>query len=209
MQQQFTRRALLGVLGAGGATAMTGTAIGTPTKGNGNAKKGNGNRPKDNGNGDATFVAPLTAGQSTKVKTSDGKGFARLTYDEAAHELSYRIEYEGDLEITQIHIHHAEPQRVDNRLVVFLKKYTENTDGPRPDEDASPVTPPRTVTGTVNEYDDLKTEDPAVAGGSDDIDEIIDEIIRDPGAFQINTHTVRSPGGEIRGQLRGAPVQSD
>lgn len=180
---------------------MTGTAVGRPEKDNGKGNKGK------SGNRNATFVAPLTAGQSTKVKQSDGKGYARLTYDETMHELSYSIEYEGDLEITQIHIHHAEPQRVDNQLVVFLKKYTENTDGTDPDEDASPVTPPFTETGKVTEYDALKTEDPAVAGGSDDIDEIIDEILKKPSAFQINTHTTRSPGGEIRGQLRGPPVK--
>ena len=204
MNNRQTRRSLLGALGVGGLTAMIGTAAGTP--GQGQPDRGGRDRDKpDRGKRDATFVAPLTAGQSTKVKTSGGKGYARLFYDRDGNgELTYSIEYEGDLDITQIHIHHAEPQTVDNRLTVFLKKYTESTTGADPDGD-SPVSPPRTVTGSVNNPAELKAEDPAV---DDEVDGIVQDILEEPSAFQINTHTTRSPGGEIRGQLRGSPVKN-
>jgi hypothetical protein len=153
---------------------------------------------------DETFIAPLTAGESTKVEESDGAGIARFVYDEQNDELLYRFAYRGDLDITQIHIHHAEPGEVDNRLTVFLRKYTENTDGTG---GGSPVTPQLGTSGSVNNPDALVNEDPEVADGSDDIDDVVQAILEDPDAFQINTHTTRSPGGEIRGQIRGLPVK--
>jgi hypothetical protein len=207
---------VLGTVATGCLAGAVGTAAGRSERGdergNGDKRDDGSDEEKDNG-GDgkrergrsgAAFVAPLTAGQSTKVKTSDGKGYARLFYDEDDEELTYRIEYEGELDITQIHIHHAEPQTVDNRLTVFLKTYTENTDGTG---EGSTVSPPRIVSGSVNDPEDLRTDDPAVAGGTDDIDEIVQAIVEEPSAFQINTHTTRSPGGEIRGQLRGPPIE--
>jgi hypothetical protein len=187
---------VLGTLATGSLLGSMGTAAaGANTRRRGQKDE----TKKRRGRSGATVVAPLTAGQSTKVKTSDGKGYARLFYDEATNELTYRIEYEGELDITQIHVHHAEPQTVDNRLTVFLKKFTETTTG----EGGTTVSPPVTVTGSVNDPDDLKAEDPEVADGQGDIDEIVREIVNEPKAFQINTHTTRSPGGEIRGQLRG------
>lgn len=172
---------MLCALASSGVVGATGVAAGNPGRG----KRG------------ADFVAPLTAGQSTKVKRSDGTGFARLTYDRDSGELAYRIEYEGDLDITQIHIHHAEPQRVDNRLTVFLERFTPNTDGTG---GGSTRSPPLTVTGSVNDPDGIRNDDPAVPSG---IENVVETIVADPGAFQINTHTTRSPGGEIRGQIRG------
>jgi hypothetical protein len=180
-----SRRGVIRTIAGAGLVGAVGTAGGKPER----------------GRRDADFVAPLTAGQSTKVKRSDGKGYARLFYDRDSGELTYRIDYEGELDITQIHIHHAEPRNVDNRLVVFLKRFNSETDGTGEGET---VSPPATVTGSVNEPDGLRTEDPEVP---DDVDEIVEAIVADPGAFQINTHTTRSPGGEIRGQLRGPPIR--
>ncbi|MEF8869468.1 MAG: CHRD domain-containing protein [Haloarculaceae archaeon] len=180
-----SRRGVIRTIAGAGLVGAVGTAGGKPER----------------GRRDADFVAPLTAGQSTKVKRSDGKGYARLFYDRDSGELTYRIDYEGELDITQIHIHHAEPQSVDNRLVVFLKRFNSETDGTG---DGETVSPPATVTGSVNEPDGLETEDPEVPN---DVDGIVGAIVADPGAFQINTHTTRSPGGEIRGQLRGPPIR--
>jgi hypothetical protein len=213
MRHTTTRRSVLGTVATGCCLAgAVGTAAGRSERGdergNGNGRddeeESGGDGKRERGRSGAAFVAPLTAGQSTKVKTSDGKGYARLFYDEDDEELTYRIEYEGELDITQIHIHHADPQTVDNRLTVFLQTYTENTDGTG---EGSTVSPPRTVSGSVNDPEDLRTDDPAVAGGTDDIDEIVQAIIAEPKAYQINTHTTRSPGGEIRGQLRGPPIK--
>lgn len=181
MRGSLTRRGVLSALASSSVVGATGAAAG----GSGRGKR------------DADFVAPLTAGQSTKVKQSDGKGYARLSYDRDGGELTYRIEYEGDLDITQIHIHHAEPQQVDNSLTVFLERFTPNTDGTG---GGSTRSPPLTVTGSVNDPDGIRNDDPEVPSG---IGNIVEMITSDPGAFQINTHTTRSPGGEIRGQIRG------
>jgi len=117
---------------------------------------------------------PLNAEQETGTVVSDATGFFSYTIE--GNQLCYTLEVSG-LTTQPIGAHiHLGPRNVAGGIIVPL------------------LTP----TGTTSTVSECIT---AVEGGRLTPAELA-AIEADPGAYYVNVHTTRYPGGEIRGQLK-------
>jgi hypothetical protein len=133
--------------------------------------------------------AKLSGFQEVPAVLTDGEGKLRLEINKSAQRIDYTLSYE-DLEgggVLFSHIHVG--QRLANGdPVAFLCG-----GGTKP----TPCPPSGTVTGTITPADVI----PRPANGILTFDDFV-EAIR-AGITYVNVHTMRSPQGEIRGQIGG------
>ena len=141
------------------------------------------------------FVAVLQARQEVPVVSSPARGTISLNIDEHAQQIQYELSYSGlQADVTQAHIHIAQP-RVNGGIVLWLCQGSV----PPPPGTRTPTCPQEgTVSGVLTANDIVPVAAQQIAAG--EFDEVV-ALIR-KGLAYANVHTVASPGGEIRGQIR-------
>lgn len=147
-------------------------------------------------NDDANKVsARLEPRNEVPAVSSPASGRLRATIDEAAETIDYELTFEGlQANIVQSHIHFAQPN-VNGGIVVWLCGTAATPAAP-----AGTQTCPQsgTITGTIRPANIITVTTQGIATG--EFAELV-KAIRS-GLTYVNIHTVQSPGGELRGQLK-------
>jgi hypothetical protein len=127
--------------------------------------------------------------------TGSGEFRGMISADDGS--ISYDLSYSGlQGTVTQAHVHFA--QSGVNGAIVFWLCGTETNPGPA----GTPTCPQEgTVSGVITAEDIVATP-PAQQIAAGDIAAVIAAIRA--GVTYVNVHTDLSPGGEIRGQIRGS-----
>ena len=147
------------------------------------------------------FAARLNSYSESPAISSAASGRFTLVIDESAQTLSYEVTYEGlEAAVQQSHIHFGQPG-VNGGISLFLCSNLGN--GPTGTQ-LCPASP-GTVTGVLSAAQlvgpNAQGIAPASAGVSPTEFAEIVKAIRS-GVTYANVHSVKFPGGEIRGQLR-------
>jgi multidrug efflux pump subunit AcrB len=151
------------------------------------------------GDKDRSLKADLEGFQEVTVVSTTGSGELRIRVNHDQTAFDYKLTYE-DLEgaVTQSHIHLAQ-KNVNGGIVIWL---CQTAAAPAPKTIPAPPTCPGPssgeVTGTVDASNVSAVTTQGIAAG--DFAEVLDAIRE--GVAYANVHTVTSPGGEIRGQIR-------
>ena len=139
----------------------------------------------------------LSGFEEVPVVLTDATGQfrARIANDDSS--IQYELSYEGFADVTQAHIHIAQPN-VNGAIVLFLCSNLTANPTPPPGTQACPP-PPATITGTLVPGNVVPV--PAQDVGAGELSVIIQAIRR--GLAYVNVHSATSPGGVIRGQFSG------
>jgi hypothetical protein len=149
-------------------------------------------RDHGKGAGGNQFTAKLVGHKETPAVHTAGRGTLSLTIH-ADNTISYTLTYSGlNSAAAMSHVHFGQPN-VAGGISFFLCG-----GGSKPACPAGTTTT-ATVTGTVVASDVLGPTGQGITAG--DLAAIVSEIRA--GFTYANVHTPTSPGGEIRGQLRG------
>jgi hypothetical protein len=153
----------------------------------------------------AVLVAPanaetknvsLSGFEEVPVVLTDATGEFRANIANDDSAIEYTLSYEGFENVTQAHIHIAQPN-VNGMIVLFL---CSNLTSPAPPAgtQACPA-PPATITGLLRASDIVPQ--PTQDVGAGELSVVIQAIRR--GLAYVNVHSSTSPGGVIRGQFSG------
>lgn len=140
------------------------------------------------------FAASLRPEHEVPAVSSPAEGEFRATLDAAGGALDYELTFSGlQANIVQSHIHIAQPN-VNGGIMVWLCG-TAAAPGP-----AGTQTCPQsgTITGTITAANVIAVTPQGIAPG--EFDEFLAALRN--GLAYANIHSVQSPGGEIRGQVR-------
>ena len=139
----------------------------------------------------------LSGFQESPVVLTDATGQfrARIANDDSS--IEYELSYEGFENVTQAHIHIAQPN-INGGIVLFLCSNLTANPTPPPGTQACPQ-PPATISGTLLPGNVVPV--PAQDVGANELSVIIQAIRR--GVAYVNVHSATSPGGVIRGQFSG------
>lgn len=158
-----------------------------------------------NGGNDRKINVDLTGFEEVPVVVTTGNGELKLTISESGNAVDYVLSF-ADLQadITQAHIHVAQ-KNVNGGIVLWLCQTT-GTQAPAsvaaitPFCDATAGNTPRrgTVTGTLTNANVIAIATQQVAAGN--LEDVLIAIAA--GKAYGNLHTIASPGGEIRGQVK-------
>jgi hypothetical protein len=144
--------------------------------------------------GNSTFRESLVSYAETPVALSTpGKASLRLTINDRAQEITYRLSY-SDLsaDVTQAHVHFGNTQQTGGISFFFC---TNLGNGPAGTQACPPA--PATVTGTIKAADVIGPAAQGIAAG--EFAEIVAAIRA--GFTYANVHTTAFPVGEVRAQL--------
>ena len=145
----------------------------------------------DRGNKVSAKVEPRN---EVPAVSSPASGRFRATIDDAAQTIDYEFTFDGlQANILQSHIHFAQPN-VNGAIVVWLCGTATNP-GPA---GTQPCVQSGTISGTITPANILTVTTQGIATG--EFAELVAAIRA--GLTYVNVHTVQSPGGEMRGQLR-------
>lgn len=140
--------------------------------------------------GQKNFRASLSGSNEIPEVDSNAAGVALFKLSESGDELKFKLNVANLEDIVQAHIHCGSPD-VNGPVVAFL---------------FGPASPTVTVNGTLSEgvitaADIIPLPDsPECPGGVADFDDLIEKMRT--GDAYANVHTIASPTGEIRGQIR-------
>jgi hypothetical protein len=162
---------------------------------------------KDDGDSFSARLRGLSEVPPVATEAS-GSFSARLSSDGST--LTYRVTYK-DLQapILFSHIHFGFPKEATGIMVFLCGPASGQPGGPLP---GTPNPPPcqgtssGTVTGSLTAANVIGPNAQGITPGADFAKVV--EALRD-GAGYVNVHTVRSPAGEIRGQVRNSDHDED
>jgi hypothetical protein len=142
--------------------------------------------------------ALLTGYEETPAAVSTtGRGVFLATIDPDGDAINYRLTFNAlQGQVTQAHIHVGQLS-ITGSIVIFLCQTSANPDP----TGLAPGCPSQgTVTGRVTAANVIAGSMPAQQLAAGDFAAVVTAIRA--GAAYANVHTVPSPGGEIRGQIR-------
>lgn len=143
---------------------------------------------------DNLVSAKLQPRNEVPAVSSPASGRFKAVIDDAAQTIDYEFTFDGlQANILQSHIHFAQPN-VNGAIVVWICGTTANP-GPA---GTQPCPQSGTITGTIRPANILTVTTQGIATG--EFTELVDAIRG--GLTYVNIHTVQSPGGELRGQLK-------
>jgi len=136
----------------------------------------------------------LASTSEVPAVSSPAEGVFRAKIDETNREIEYELSFEGlQANVVMSHIHFAQ-KNVNGGIMVWLCG-TATQPGPT---GTQPCPQSGTITGTILPSNIVTVSAQGIATG--EFDELV-AILRN-GLAYVNIHTVQSPGGEIRGQIR-------
>ena len=142
----------------------------------------------------------LSGNEEVPIVLTTGGGTLTASINWEGTEIAYKLRY-SDLEsdATQAHIHIGQP-RVNGGISVFLCANTPPITPPAAPASVPPPCPLREgeVEGVLSAVDVIGPSSQGVLEG--DLGRLVHAIRA--GNTYVNVHTVRSPGGEIRSQIR-------
>lgn len=140
------------------------------------------------------LAARVTGASEVPAVSTPGRGVFRATIDETARVIEYEFSFEGlQANVLQSHIHFAQ-KNVNGGIMVWLCGSATNP-GPAGTQ-ACPQS--GTITGTILPSNILTISTQGLATG--EFEELVAALRA--GLAYVNVHTVQSPGGEIRGQIK-------
>lgn len=144
---------------------------------------------------DDRVTARLAPRNEVPAVSSPARGAFRADIDKVAQTIRYTLAYEGlQANIVMSHLHFAQ-RDVNGGIVVWLCGTATN-----PGPAGTQVCPQSgTVSGTIMPANIQTVAAQGIA--TNEFDELVAAIRS--GLVYVNVHTVQSPGGEIRGQLKG------
>ncbi len=149
------------------------------------------------------YVARLVSFAETPAVSSAATGHFTLIVDEAAQTLTYEVSYDGlEGAVQQSHIHFGQPF-VTGGISLFLCTNLGNGPAGTPTCPASPGSVSGTLTAAQIVGPNAQGIAPASSGISPTEFAEVLKAVR-AGFTYANVHSVKFPGGEIRGQLRRA-----
>ncbi len=138
--------------------------------------------------------ARLESRNEVPAVSSPGRGSFRATIDDLAQTVDYTMTFDGlQANVLMSHIHFAQPN-VNGAIMVWLCGTATN-----PGPAGTQVCPQSgTITGTIRGANILTITTQGIATG--EFGEFVAALRA--GLAYANIHTVQSPGGEIRGQIK-------
>lgn len=153
---------------------------------------------------DNRITARLTPRSEVPAVSSTARGAFRAEISEDGMTITYELRFELEGDVTQSHLHFAQPN-VNGGIVVWLCGTPTNPGPPSPPNPATVPVPPscggpkaNTVTGMLTPANVITVGTQGIAVG--EFSELISAIRN--GLVYVNVHSTQSPGGEIRGQLK-------
>lgn len=143
---------------------------------------------------DSRVIARLDPSNEVPAVSSPAQGLLRARIDQAAEIMEYELTFDGlQANVVMAHIHFAQPN-VNGAIMVWLCG-TAGAPGPT----GTQMCPQSgTISGTLDPTNIQTIAPQGISTG--EFQEFV-RAIRN-GLAYVNVHTVQSPGGEIRGQLR-------
>lgn len=140
------------------------------------------------------LAARVTGASEVPAVSTPGRGVFRATIDETARVVDYSFSFEGlQANVLQAHIHFAQ-KNVNGGIMVWLCGSATN-----PGPAGTQLCPQSgTITGTILPSNILTITTQGMATG--EFEELVAALRG--GLAYVNVHTVQSPGGEIRGQIK-------
>lgn len=141
-----------------------------------------------------TLRATLRAFDEVPAISSFGQGTFSATLNEDLTELTYELTYSGlTADVTQAHIHLAQPGVNGGIMVFFCSNLGNGPPGTQPCPDSGTITGSLTAEDVVNSANAQGVP----AGNFFRFQRALRQ-----GVTYVNVHSVRFPGGELRGQVR-------
>ena len=153
----------------------------------------------DDKDDDEEFKASLRGFQEVPAISTTGRGSFRAVLSEDRTTLTYTLTYSGLIgEVHQAHIHLGQ-KGVNGGVSAFL---CETTTAPDPFAEGAPGDAPTcpqegTVTGVLTAINVIGPNAQGIAPG--EFGELV--VAMESGVTYANVHSMRWPGGEIRGQI--------
>ena len=157
------------------------------------------------GHGSKQLRASLHGYEEVPAVSTTGNGTFRATVTPSGDGFAYRLTYSGlEGTVQQAHIHFGQPL-VNGGISVWLCSNLPNPPAATPPGTQPCPPPPATITGTIDASDVVGPTGQGIAPGE------IGELMRAirAGVTYANVHTMKFPGGEIRGQIRGGGGSGD
>jgi hypothetical protein len=157
----------------------------------------------DDNRGGNRIAATLRPTNEVPAVSSPARGrFSAVIHDDRT--ITYELSYEGlQAPVLMSHIHFAQ-RNVNGAIVVWLCG-TAVTPANRGPEGTQTCPQSGTITGTITPANIQTVPSQGIATG--EFDEL-EAAIR-AGLAYVNVHSVQSPGGEVRGQIRGGERDRD
>lgn len=147
------------------------------------------------GDKDNRLAARVSGANEVPAVSTPGRGSFQATIDETARAIDYEFTFEGlQANVLQSHIHFAQ-KNVNGAIIVWLCGSATN-----PGPAGTQLCPQSgTISGVITPANILTVSTQGMATG--EFEELVAALRA--GLAYVNVHTVQSPGGEIRGQIKG------
>lgn len=152
---------------------------------------------KDGDDKATRIAARLASTNEVPAVSSPASGVFRATIDETARVIEYELSFDGlQANVVMSHIHFAQ-KNVNGAIMVWLCGTAANPGPTAPPTQLCPQS--GTISGVITPANILAIGSQGIAAG--EFEELV-AVLR-KGLAYVNVHTVQSPGGEIRGQIKG------
>ena len=159
---------------------------------------------------DNTFRARLRGLNEVPPVATAATGSFSATLSADGTTLSYTLTYNNlSTQVLFSHIHFGFPKEATGIMVFLCGPNAGATGGPPagfPNPPACPDTTSGTVTGTLTAANVIGPNNQGITPKAD-FDKVV-QALRE-GAAYVNVHSMRSPSGEIRGQVRNGDTDKD
>src|ERR1700741_1372737 len=155
---------------------------------------------EDGRDGGARLRANLSGYDEVPSVNTPARGRFRATLSDDGHSIAYTLSYDGIASVVQqSHIHFAQ-KSVNGSIVIWLCQGATRAPAGVPTPPECPRSPGGTVTGTITAANVLASSTVTQQLPAGNLDAVL--AATRGGSAYANVHSLVSPGGEIRGQVK-------